>query len=168
MMKHGRISEVVGAVSLLAMVSAPALAETHKANLKGFQEVPAISTTGEGRCKAKISSDETTIEYKLSYSSLEGGAIQQAHIHFGQKAVNGGVVVFLCTNTGGPVGTPACPPSPGTVTGTILADDIIGPAGQGIAAGELLEAIDAMRAGKTYCNLHTATYPNGEIRGQVK
>jgi len=45
MMKHRRISEVVGAVSLLTMLSAPALAG-QKARLEGFNEVPAISTTG--------------------------------------------------------------------------------------------------------------------------
>ena len=162
MMKHRRISEVVGAVSLLTMLSAPALAG-HKASLDGFNEVPAISTTGEGKFKAQISNDETTIEYELSYSGLEGGATLAAHIHLGQSDVNGGVMAFLC----GGGGKPACPAS-GTVTGTIVAADIIGPAGQGIAVGELDEVIEAIRAGKAYANVHTATYPGGEIRGQLK
>jgi hypothetical protein len=43
-----------------------------------------------------------------------------------------------------------------------------GPAGQGIAAGELSELIAAIRAGRTYVNVHTNKHPGGEIRGQVR
>ncbi len=75
--------------------------------------------------------------------------------------------MFLCTNLGnGPVGTQACPPS-GTVTGTIRPVDVIGPAGQGIAAGEFDELVAAIRAGATYANVHTDLRPGGEIRGQL-
>jgi len=133
-----------------------------KANLKGFNEVPAISTTGSGEFRGKISQDETSIEYELSYSGLEGTATA-AHIHLGQKDVNGGIIAFLC----GGGGKPACPAS-GTVTGTIMAADIIGPAGQGISAGEFAEALKAIRSGVTYANVHSSMVPGGEIRGQIK
>jgi hypothetical protein len=76
--------------------------------------------------------------------------------------VNGGVATFLC----GGGGKPACPPS-GTVTGTISASDVIGPASQGIAAGELDALVRAMRHGVTYANVHTDKFPDGEIRGQI-
>src|SRR3989337_3780271 len=66
-----------------------------KANLKGFNEVPAISTTGSGEFRGKISQDDTSIEYELSYSGLEGTATA-AHIHLGQKDVSGAVIAFLC------------------------------------------------------------------------
>jgi len=86
----------------------------------------------------------------------------------GQEGVTGGVSAFLCSNLGnGPAGTQACPPPPATVTGTITTDQIVGPATQGIAAGELDELIRAIRAGVAYGNVHTATYPTGEIRGQL-
>ena len=39
----------------------------------------------------------TTLFYELTYSGLEG-TVQQAHIHFGKRAINGGVSVFLCAN----------------------------------------------------------------------
>ncbi len=63
----------------------------------------------------------------------------QAHLHFGQTAVNGGIVVFICTNVGsGPVGTPECPLGRATLTGNATSEDVIGgAAAQGIAAGEL-------------------------------
>ena len=67
----------------------------------------------------------------------------------------------------GPAGTQACPPSPATVTGTIRPADVIGPAGQGITAGQFAELVAAIRAGATYVNVHSSTYPGGEIRAQL-
>ena len=61
---------------------------------------------------------------------------------------------FLC----GGGGKPACPNSPATVTGTVNASNIIGPAGQGVAPGEFEEAITAMRDGAAYANVHTVVY----------
>jgi len=49
----------------------------------------------------------------------------------------------------------------------VNASNVIGPAGQGIAAGEFEEAIRAMRNGAAYANAHTTVYPSGEIRGQI-
>jgi CHRD domain-containing protein len=130
-----------------------------KAHLDGYQEVPPISTAANGRFKAKINGSQ--IDYKLSYSGFDT-PVKFAHIHFGQLGVEGGVSAFLC----GGGSKPACPQS-GEVTGTIAASDVIGPADQGIAAGEIDELIAAMRHGATYANVHTNAYPDGEIRGQI-
>lgn len=139
-----------------------------KTLLIGYEEVPAISTAANGEFRGRISRDESEISYELSYSDLEGD-VQQAHIHFGQPGVNGGIVVFLCTNLGnGPAGTQPCPPPPATISGTLTATDMVGLAtAQGIAVGEFGELIQAIRAGKTYVNVHSRKHPGGEIRGQV-
>jgi hypothetical protein len=136
--------------------------------LTGYQEVPAISTAGDGEFHARISNDEREIQYELTYSNLQG-TVTQAHIHLGQKSVNGGIAVFLCTNLGnGPAGTQLCPlTSPATVSGTIRAADVIGPSGQGLAPGEFGELIAAIRAGATYVNVHSTTWPGGEVRSQI-
>lgn len=136
--------------------------------LAGYQEDPlALSTTGTGVFRAEINEEAQQISWRLSYSALEG-TVTQAHIHFGGRAQSGGISVFLCTNQGnGPVGTQACPPAPATVTGTITPTDIIGPAGQGITAGQFAEFVAAIRAGTTYANVHSSMYPAGEIRGQL-
>jgi hypothetical protein len=136
--------------------------------LIGYQEVPSVSTVASGDFDARIVSN-SRIEWKLSYRSLEG-AVQQAHIHFGQRSVNGAISVFLCTNLGnGPAGTQACPAPPATISGTIQAGDVTGgAAAQGIAAGELAELIAAIRAGKTYANVHSTKFPGGEIRAQLR
>lgn len=163
-------------VALLASPSAPALATeggTFKATLTGYEEVPALSSPGAGEFLAKLSSDGTTIEYTLTYSGLQNAFA--AHIHLGQFSVSGGVSAFLC----GGGNKPACPPTEGTVTGTIIAADVIGPASQGISLGELNELVAAMRAGVTYVNVHTndnvappntgpGDFPGGEIRGQIR
>ena len=43
----------------------------------------------------------------------------------------------------------------------------IGPAAQGITAGQLAELVRAMKAGVTYANVHSTLYPGGEIRAQL-
>lgn len=128
--------------------------------MTSYQEVPSVSTSGRGRFEAKIKG--STIEYKLTYSGLSTAAAA-AHIHLGQIGANGGIAAFLC----GGGGKPACPAS-GTVSGTIVASDVIGPATQGIAPGEIAELIAALRAGVTYANVHTSNFPAGELRGQIK
>ena len=96
-------------------------------------------------------------------------SVTQAHIHFGASRTNGGVMVFLCGGA-----KPACPAS-GTVTGTLTAADVsVLPATnadsvipQGIQPADLNGMLDAIRSGNTYINVHSANFPNGEIRGQV-
>ena len=136
--------------------------------LTGYEEDPlVISTTGKGTFQAGMDKAGETISYKLRYADLEG-AVTQAHIHLGGRAQSGGISAFLCSNLPNPpAGTPACPASPGTVTGTIEAEDVIGPAAQGIAPGEFGELVRAIRAGVTYANVHTDKYPAGEIRAQL-
>lgn len=138
-----------------------------RADLSGDQEVPAISTTGKGDIRLLIYPDQSTIHYELSYSGLQADATQ-AHIHFGQTAVNGGISVFLCTNLGnGPAATQACPLRAGTVSGVITMAAVLGPAAQGIAAGELDALVEALRSRLTYANVHSTQWPGGEIRGQI-
>jgi CHRD domain len=180
------IAGLVAALTLVTMLGAPALTaadETFKARLHGFQEVPAVSTEASGEFRARISEDETSIEYELSYANLQG-TVTQGHIHFGQLSVNGGIVVWLCqtaTNRD-PTGlAPECPQS-GTVAKTITAANVVATAvAQGIVGSstgatpeEFAEFVKALRAGVTYANVHTSSdvpgqgFPAGEIRGQIR
>jgi hypothetical protein len=139
------------------------------ATLSGFDEYPStLSTTGRGSFRARISADQTRVDWTLRYQDLEA-AIRQAHIHFGDVHTQGGISVFLCTNLGnGPAGTQGCPTtSPATVTGSFMAADVIGPAGQGIGPAEFAELLRAIRARRTYANVHSDLYPGGEVRGQI-
>jgi CHRD domain len=166
-----QIAGAVGLVAVAGVVSTTALAGGDKevrTHLTGFQEVPAVSTDASGKFSAKLRPSGEEITYELSYADLTG-AVQQAHIHLAQKAVNGGISVFLCTNLGnGPAGTQPCPPAPAKISGTIRPADVVGPASQGIAPMEFAELVRAIRAGVTYANVHSEPFPNGEIRGQLK
>lgn len=140
-------------------------------DLKGYQEVPAVSTGAHGTFTANRAPGGQSIDYRLTYSGLESNATQ-AHIHFGQKRVNGGISVWLCSNLPSPP-TPAgfsrpCPQRRGTVTGTITASDVVGPTGQGIKPTELGELLRAIRRGFAYANVHSADIPGGEIRAQLR
>jgi len=139
-----------------------------KTRLTGYQEDPAaVSTTGWGDFRMRVNADRDKITYRLTYDDLEGDVLQ-AHIHFGGRAQSGGISAFLCSNLGnGPAGTPECPEPSGKVTGTITAEDVIGPAAQGISAGEFDELVDAIRAQTTYVNVHSSKYTGGEIRSQL-
>jgi len=150
-------------------------AEDFKATLIGYEEVPSVSTPASGEFKANLDKKGQAIDYELSYDNIQG-TVQQAHIHFGQKGVNGSIVIWLCQTKTTPAPaavagiTPFCPQSD-TVTGTIKADNVIaaGTASQMILAGELDEVIAAMEAGVAYANVHaTPLNPGGEIRGQIK
>ncbi len=165
------LSAVLGGVLLLALGSFALADEGSKNNadgrLIGYQEVPSVSSTGSGEFDATIVGD-SKIEYTLSYRDLEG-SITQSHIHFGQRSVNGGISVFLCTNLGnGPAGTQLCPAAPATISGTIVAADVgAGASAQGLTTGEFAELLAAIRAHKTYANVHTVKHPGGEIRAQL-
>jgi len=148
-------------------------ASNFSAKLTGYEETPTLSTTGTGTLQVTINKAEDQISYTLTFAgpfdaNPAGGTVTQSHIHFGAPAITGGISAFLCTNLGnGPAGTPACPPA-GTVTGTITAAQIVGPAAQGIQPGEFAELVRAIRAGAAYGNVHTTTFVGGEIRGQLK
>jgi hypothetical protein len=106
----------------------------------------------------------------LSYSSLEG-TVTQAHIHFGDRDVNGGISVWLCSNLTSPPtppGVQACPAPPATITGTVSAADVVGPAAQGIDTGQFSELVRQIENGLTYANVHSTRFPGGEVRGQIK
>jgi hypothetical protein len=142
--------------------------ELLRAQLVSFNQVPSVLAKSNGTFEAEIN-DNGTISFSLSYANMSS-PVTQAHIHFGASRTNGGIMVFLC---GGPKA--ACPAS-GTVTGTLSAADVsVLPATngdsvipQGIQPGDLAGMIEAIRTGDTYVNVHTTTFPNGEIRGQVE
>jgi len=142
------------------------------ANLKGFQEVPAVSTVAEGKLRAVIVGD-SRIDYDLTYSGLQG-AVTQAHIHIAQRSVNGGIVLWFCgtASNPGPTGTPTCSAGSGHFTGSFTAANVQAITGANVSqqlnAGEFAKVLAAIKGGVAYANVHTALSTGGEIRGQIK
>lgn len=132
-----------------------------RTHLKGENEVPAVETNAQGEATFKVSSDGSSIHYKLIVSNIEN--VFMSHIHNGPAGQNGGVVVWLY---------PSSPPPQliegrfqGVLAeGTITADDLVGS-----LEGESLEVLlEEMKAGNTYVNVHTTQNTGGEVRGQIR
>src|SRR5262249_15322487 len=121
--------------------------------LTGYQEVPPVFTGAFGNITVRISSTGTSASYQLNYAGLSS-PVTQAHIHFGPQPTNGGIIIFLCDNTGkAPAGTPACPPAAGNVVGTLIAARVLPVAGQGIAVGDFGGLLGAIEHGDAYANV---------------
>lgn len=150
----------------------------HEANhrlttLSGTQEVPTRDTSAGGQAVFHVASDGSAIAYNLVVRDIMN--VFQAHIHMAPAGQNGGIVVWLYPSTTpapGPVGA-------GTIDGMIAQGVITEADLVGALAGQPLSALlDAMRAGRTYVNVHTndgvapadtgpGDFPGGEIRGQI-
>jgi CHRD domain len=156
---------VAGLALIVAALPTVVLGQNDKndfrARMIGVNEVPSINTEATATVRLHLSSDK--IDFTLRYQNLKGGNPPLfSHIHIGQQHTLGGVAVFFC----GGGGKPACPAAPATVSGTIVAADVVGPATQGVAVGNLADVERMIRLGASYSNLHTTQFPTGEIRGK--
>ena len=150
------------AASVLAAPAVHSQTENFSASLGGDNEVPPINSAGIGNFEMTI--QPGAITFSLTFADLTS-PLSVAHLHFAPSKVAGGVMIFLC----GGGGQPACPAATsGTITGTITAANVTGPTTQGIVAGDLDSALEAVRAGLAYANMHTTNFPGGEIRGPVR
>ncbi len=157
-----RVASVAG---LIALPGAGASTEVFQATLAGDSEVPPNNTLASGTFHMTVDNTTSTpvINFPFTYAGLSANPTA-AHIHFAQRTVAGGVMIFLC----GGGGQPACPAATSaTITGTITAANVVGPAAQGIAAGNLTAALEAIGDGLGYANIHNAVFPAGEERGQL-
>jgi hypothetical protein len=162
-MKRATITTFAKVALVTGLVAGPASAdgpEVFSARLLGDSEVPPINTAGTATFHMEIGA---TITFTLTFSGLSSNLLV-SHLHFAPTKVAGGVMIFLC----GGGGQPACPAATsGSISGTITAANVTGPTGQGIAVGDLTSALEAVREGNAYANMHTENFKGGEIRGQV-
>src|SRR5688572_22508372 len=96
MRKHA----VVIAVALGFSAGAAQADNKLRVQLSGYEETPnTLSSPGSAEFEARISNSEDSIDWTLSYRDIPTPVLQ-AHIHFGQRALSGGISIFLCTNIG--------------------------------------------------------------------
>jgi hypothetical protein len=153
---------VVGAAAAGGVLAEPNQGHAFGAKLDGYQETPTLSSAGTGTFSLSVNATGTELSYRLTFEDLSSTATA-SHIHLGRPGIAGGVAAWLC----GGGGKPACPATGGTVSGTIVAADIIGPTSQGLATGDFGALLRAIHSNATYVNVHTATFPAGEIRGAI-
>ena len=119
--------------------------------LDGTKEVPANASTGLGSGFAVLSAERSDVRYGFTYFGLAGTLTAGGHFHIAPPGVNGPVVKGIATS-----GMPA----EASVNGTWSTNDATQPLTAAL--------VDSMLAGKMYVNFHTASFPGGEIRGQVE
>lgn len=129
--------------SSVSLSEAPkARGHVHEAALSGAQEVPPATTAGTGMAEVEHDPATNKIRWRVTYSGLSG-PVTGAHIHGPAAAGQNAAVVVPFTGD--------LTKSPVTGEATLT------PAQFGDFA-----------AGLWYVNLHTAKFPGGEVRGQLK
>ncbi len=129
-------------IALLFAAGGPALAEkiAFKADLVGSAQVPPNDSKGHGTVAAAYDTDTKSLSWTITYEGLTGDA-KAAHFHGpAQPGANASPVV----------------PIEGTLTSPIRGTSIL----------TARQATD-LENGLWYFNIHTAKFPDGEIRGQV-
>jgi hypothetical protein len=136
-----RIAVLASAVGIM-LAGAPAFAATEKftADLEAASETPPTTSTGSGLATITYDTVTKRLTWTVTYKGLTGKATA-AHFH-GPAAVGAKAPPVV------PIKGKLTSPIKGHVT---LTDK---------------EATD-LEAGNWYFNVHTAKYPDGEIRGQV-
>ncbi len=132
--------------------------ENFRAHLSGGNEVPSRATGASGT--AGFSFDGITVRYSLEVNGIS--AVTGAHIHSAAAAANGPIRVSLFPGPGKGNFVPA---PTGALNGALVEGSFAAADVTGVSLEVLL---GEMRNQTAYVNVHTSTYPSGEIRGQVR
>lgn len=108
------------------------------ANLTGDQEVPTVVTTAHGTGSFILTADG--LRYDITVINLSGSLITAAHFHMAAIGTSGPVVMPITFSGNRAVGTWTAIP---------------------------LDQRNALLNGNIYVNVHTALYPDGQIRGKL-
>ncbi len=147
-----------------------ALAATYSflASLTGSAEDPANASPGTGTASATLDTTANTLLLSVVFANLTGTSTV-AHVHAPTATAlsgNVGVAVTPGTLPGFPVGVTSGNYSAVvdlSLTGSYTTSFLT--SGGGSAAGAQTSLLSALLDGRSYFNLHTTTYPAGEIRG---
>lgn len=114
------------------------------ANLSSLQQVPVNNSGGSGLCKLSLNENETQIGINCNFSNLSSPSIA-VHIHGGASVgANAPILIPFQSGAGGTSG--------------------------GFAAAFNVSPQEAalLRANRFYVDIHSANFPDGEVRGQIK
>ncbi len=114
----------------------------YTAHLTGAQEVPPKTSEGFGDGSVTLSPDETQILATLTFQNLSNISTGE-HIHGPAFPGVNAPIIFLF-------------PTSGSTSGTHTMLFSVTPT-----------QVEQLRSGQWYFNVHSSTYPGGEIRGQI-
>ena len=127
------------------------------ASLTGSGVVPPVTTTATGECIANLDAAGTEVGYKLDVQGIEN--VTSANIHLAPSGQVGEIIAVLYPG----------PTKPGPFTGTLAEGSLRVADLRGPLAGEPMSRMNSvLRAGSTYVQVNTDSFPDGEIRGQLR
>ena len=122
--------------------------------LTGAQETPAVTSSALGTMDVSYTRSSKILTYTINWSGLTG-AVTAAHIHgLAPTGFAAGVVQTFSTSAitrCATVSNTSC----GSYKGSLKVDDVV------VKEQDLINGV-------YYVNLHTAAFPAGEIRGQIR
>ena len=149
----------VGVILVVALVALAAFIGTASGggrplstSMSGSQENPPNSSPATGTTAVRLNHGQGSVCYDMSVSNLTT-APSMAHIHKAPAGTNGSIVIHLF-GTGGA-------PAPTTTSFTITNF-----CQTGISQALIKDIVQ--NPDQYYVNVHTQTFPGGEIRGQLR
>ncbi len=122
--------------------------------LTGMEEVPPVNTNSTGIALFEIM--KNNIGFQVNVTNLNN--ITAAHIHLGEFGQNGEILVPLFK---------ASQPLD-ILNGTLVEGKVTNTDLEGSLKGKTInDLVQLFNNTKTYVNVHTEQYPNGEIRGEI-
>lgn len=161
-----RITLVVAAFALLAGIS-DARAEVYRVTLSGANENPPVASPGVGTAIVTINNTTHELRVVSTFSGLVAGT-SASHIHCcAVPPANAGVATTTPSFVGFPLGVTS-----GSFDRTYLMTQsgTWNPAfvtANGTIAGAEATFVAGVAAGRSYLNIHSTTFPSGEIRGTL-
>lgn len=137
-----RLAAALSVIYLVLLAASASADRGFSGDLSGAQEVPSTASAGTGAAYAFLDAGETQITVFLSFSGLTTAATA-AHIHEASAGANGPALFSLSP--------PAA--TAGEITPLVIA----------LSAAQ----VTSLKNGSFYVNVHTSTFPGGEIRAQL-
>jgi hypothetical protein len=151
------------ALAVAAGLATPAFAQTYRANLTGPAEEPPNSSPGMSMVTIDLNGTNLMIE--APFRDLVAPTTV-AHIHCCTTAAFSGAAGPAIGLADFPLGVQAGTYSHSfSLNDTATYEPAFLAAHGGTVSGAASALVDAMNANEAYVNIHSTTYPNGEIRG---
>jgi hypothetical protein len=133
--------------------------EVFVASLTGGNEVPARPTAANGNVQIIVDGD--SINYAIEIDDISSITAAPIHAIPGAPGVNGPIRLFLYPSRAGE-------PAPQVTTNDrqILVEATV--PSSNVTGVSFAQLLDAMRNGDAYVNVHTTTFPGGEMRGAIR
>lgn len=148
-MNNATLRNTIASLSLLTLVACGGDdVASFDFGLRGDQEVPAVETNATGQGTARLENDTLTLQGSFEGLGSDLLAIEgsPAHIHQAPAGENGPIVFVVDV-------TPNADNRSGTFQGTFALTET---------------QAQAFRDGLFYLNIHTESFPAGELRGQLE